>query len=123
MPINSRATTSASRAKNAWVIFADFFAIALTLAMGAEEMLQHRTLAFDDLVQRRYATEPFAPIGLGKALPPARFWRPDHFEACAFQHLGIAVALDRPDRQGLAAVLTKASQGVEHALGGKAGFL
>ena len=57
----------------------------------------------DYLEERLLFIEPIAAIDLGEQARAARFRRPLHFEQIARQILRIAVSLDRPDVQMLAA--------------------
>jgi hypothetical protein len=61
-----------------------------------EEILKHRTLAFDYGVQSALAREPRSAIRFRECHQLPRFGRPDHREAVAAQRLRVAIALQRP---------------------------
>src|SRR5882762_2912674 len=74
------------------------------------ELLEDGALAFGDLEQGLYSIKPSAAIDLGELLGSARFRRPLHLEQIAGQIGRIAISLDRPDVQALAAGLSEYSK-------------
>ena len=70
---------------------------------GGVEALEYGALPPDYLEERLLSIEPIAAIDLGELRSAARFRWPFHLEQIARQILRIAVSLDRPNVQMLAA--------------------
>src|SRR5207302_6057272 len=76
-----------------------------TLRQLGVELLDEGTLTFRDLPQRRFSIEPAAAIDFRESSGAARLRRPFPLEQVALEICRVAVPIDRPDVQPLAARL------------------